>query len=390
MFPLLYKYLAKEEFTAEPKEQKSALEEIKEIMALEESKRRDAKKKKKRDEKVKSSMEDIFDIAEGLNQKGDEPREEEKKGSGLFDVTEKTGEDPLGDKSALAPAKTDQASLIKEALAAVTGGRAEEEEDEEDDSEEEEREANKFRHVFEVNVRELKNIRILQRVLREVAPCDKSAKYIQSVFVKYVFPLDDEALESDYISQDKNGLDYAVSMNSCHTYLLEKQESVLDLFKGTGRENFALHVCCYKDGKEVNIGNAQLPVEDLLELVHNREKKVLTYDKADKRSKSSRILCIYGSTFTDFENCIVGKVQVDVSYRREPIKMQSKNEVFLQKETYVNRKIPLAGVMQVRVGELRDLKSNLDNIEYLSRIGTTTGGLHGETSIRSAGSMRPA
>ena len=78
MFPLLYKYLAKEEFTAEPKEQKSALEEIKEIMALEESKRRDAKKKKKRDEKVKSSMEDIFDIAEGLNQKGDEPREEEK------------------------------------------------------------------------------------------------------------------------------------------------------------------------------------------------------------------------------------------------------------------------------------------------------------------------
>ena len=55
--------------------------------------------------------------------------------------------------------------------------------------------------------------------------------------VKYSFPLDeDEILESDYIkkvqeqapSQSAN-YDYAVSMNTVHTYLMPKEDKIEDL-----------------------------------------------------------------------------------------------------------------------------------------------------------------
>lgn len=51
--------------------------------------------------------------------------------------------------------------------------------------------------------------------------------------VKYSFPLDeDEILESDYIKLNKINLetqstyDYQVSMNTVHTYMLDKNENI--------------------------------------------------------------------------------------------------------------------------------------------------------------------
>jgi hypothetical protein len=70
---------------------------------------------------------------------------------------------------------------------------------------------------------------------------EDGTNYIQNVSVKYSFPLDeDEILESDYIrkvipsGKDKKGndvdqsncYDYNVSMNTIHTYLLSKEESI--------------------------------------------------------------------------------------------------------------------------------------------------------------------
>jgi hypothetical protein len=60
-----------------------------------------------------------------------------------------------------------------------------------------------------------------------------AADYIQNVAVKYSFPLDeDEILESDYIKLNKISLetastyDYQVSMNTVHTYLLDKKDPI--------------------------------------------------------------------------------------------------------------------------------------------------------------------
>jgi hypothetical protein len=110
------------------------------------------------------------------------------------------------------------------------------------------------KHTFDINIRELKNIPILTRFIREskdfenasrrradTAEADSDKNYIQNVSVKYSFPLDeDEILESDYIrkvapgGKDSKGndvdptncYDYSVSMNTIHTYLLSKEDSI--------------------------------------------------------------------------------------------------------------------------------------------------------------------
>lgn len=66
---------------------------------------------------------------------------------------------------------------------------------------------NKIKHIFEVKILELKNVPILSKILRELERNEKddlgkrmSGKYIQTVYVKYTFPCDDEPLESDYLT----------------------------------------------------------------------------------------------------------------------------------------------------------------------------------------------
>lgn len=57
-----------------------------------------------------------------------------------------------------------------------------------------------------MKVLELKNVPILSKILWDLERIEwdtqnkwMSSKYIQNVFIKYTFPLDDEPLESDYI-----------------------------------------------------------------------------------------------------------------------------------------------------------------------------------------------
>lgn len=129
------------------------------------------------------------------------------------------------------------------------------------------------KHIFDINIKELKNIPILTRFIREakdfenatlrmtrkplhdsedsdgssIRKIEDGTNYIQNVSVKYSFPLDeDEILESDYIrkvipsGKDKQGndvdqsncYDYNVSMNTIHTYLLSKEESIQTLLGG--------------------------------------------------------------------------------------------------------------------------------------------------------------
>lgn len=102
-----------------------------------------------------------------------------------------------------------------------------------------------MKHVFDITVKELKNIPLLTKFIREakayeeatqtVSAESEDSSYIQNVAVKYSFPLDeDEILESDYIrrinqeEQEEKGAtyDYSVSMNTVHTYLLSKEDPI--------------------------------------------------------------------------------------------------------------------------------------------------------------------
>jgi hypothetical protein len=122
-------------------------------------------------------------------------------------------------------------------------------------------------------------------------------KYIQNVAVKYSFPLDeDEILESDYLQLNKQNIEekgvynYFVSMDTVHTYILSKEDnikSVLQLCQTRGgadgldededlynnpnlnrkEEVFNMSIALYQDNREYIIGNAHLPIEDLVETI---------------------------------------------------------------------------------------------------------------------------
>jgi hypothetical protein len=82
--------------------------------------------------------------------------------------------------------------------------------------------------------------------LQKIAKANAN-KYIQNVAVKYSFPLDeDEVLESDYLQLNREALDeqgvynYAVSMDTVHTYVLGKEDNlknVLELCQNRGENS---------------------------------------------------------------------------------------------------------------------------------------------------------
>jgi hypothetical protein len=104
----------------------------------------------------------------------------------------------------------------------------------------------KVKHVFEIQVRELKNIPILDKLVKDISSVDYArtskhspvrkeakSKYIQNVAVKYSFPLDeDEVFQSDFLQlnsdvlQELNQYDYKVSISTVHNYLLSKDDPI--------------------------------------------------------------------------------------------------------------------------------------------------------------------
>lgn len=141
------------------------------------------------------------------------------------------------------------------------------------------------------------------------------SKYIQNVAVKYSFPLDeDEMFQSDFLQlnnealSETNQFDYRVSINTVHNYLMDKEDSISNMLKSSnailaGQTSlFNISVVIYDSNKEFVIGNAQLPIEDILDIVNN-------YDAMPQQKQTlSRILFIYGTTYSQRENCIIGKM----------------------------------------------------------------------------------
>lgn len=78
----------------------------------------------------------------------------------------------------------------------------------------------KVKHVFEIQVRELKNIPVLDKLVKDISAVDcartskhspvrkeAKSKYIQNVAVKYSFPLDeDEVFQSDFLQLNSDVL----------------------------------------------------------------------------------------------------------------------------------------------------------------------------------------
>ena len=97
--------------------------------------------------------------------------------------------------------------------------------------------------------------------------------------VKYSFPLDEEEIyESDYIKRqptqedDHTIYNFEVSMNTVHTYKLNRADTIKKHLTRGNAQFFNLSVVLYQNQQEFVIGNAQLPIEDLCDMVTDYEK----------------------------------------------------------------------------------------------------------------------
>ena len=246
-------------------------------------------------------------------------------------------------------------------------------------------------------------------------------KYIQNVAVKYSFPLDeDEILESDYLQLNKDALDqqgvynYQVSMDTVHTYIIGKEDNikkVLELCQSRGgsqhstaideeegnqqqrkEELFNMSIALYQDNREYIIGNAHLPIEDLIDTILSHEEKKGTYDRRAKKTSLTRTLFLYGTSYSQRENCVIGKLQLEVLYSQEKLFLTKREaklyadkkeetgsgnpySCFMHRETYINRKIPLNAKLAVLIDRVSHLKESIENIEHFAKIQHSAMGL---------------
>lgn len=80
-----------------------------------------------------------------------------------------------------------------------------------------------------------------------------------------------------------------------------------------------MSIALFQDNREYIIGNAQLPIEDLIDTILQFEEKNGTYDELEKKTALSRTLFLYGTAYSQRENCIIGKLQLEVKYSQEKL-----------------------------------------------------------------------
>ena len=95
----------------------------------------------------------------------------------------------------------------------------------------------------------------------------------------------------------------------------------------------------YQDSREFVIGNSQLPIEDLCDLVSDFENKKGGFDRKECKAVLSRVLFLYGTSYSLRENCIIGKVAVEISYAALKQFLSKAEAKDLKKQQKRNKKV---------------------------------------------------
>ena len=108
---------------------------------------------------------------------------------------------------------------------------------------------------------------------------------------------------------------------------------------------------------------------------------------SQERAVLKRVLFLYGTSYSQRENCIIGKVVVEIAYSAikqfltahelKALKKHKKagdepTSCFMHRETFINRKIPLNALLSVFVDRVTNLKESIENIEHFARINHNT------------------
>ena len=85
-----------------------------------------------------------------------------------------------------------------------------------------------------------------------------------------------------------------------------------------------MSIALYQDNREYIIGNAHLPIEDLVDTIMSYEQKTGTYNRGTRRTSLGRTLFLYGTSYSQRENCIIGKLTIELNYSREKLLLSKK------------------------------------------------------------------
>lgn len=117
------------------------------------------------------------------------------------------------------------------------------------------------------------------------------------------------------------------------------------------------------------------------DLVKDYDEMSGSYQGDSDKAVLKRVLFLYGTSYSQRENCIIGKVGIEIAYsalRQFLTAEELKNKrdtvgipqtsCFMHRETYINRKIPLNALLSVYVDRVTNLKESIENIEHFAKI----------------------
>ena len=127
----------------------------------------------------------------------------------------------------------------------------------------------------------------------------------------------------------------------------------------------------------------------MVDLIRDYNQEVGGFVAKEEKAVLKRVLFLYGTSYSQRENCIIGKVSIEISYgairqflSQEEIKALKKNKkngledtkgsCFMHRETFINRKIPLNALLSIYVDRVTNLKESIENIEHFARINHNT------------------
>lgn len=187
--------------------------------------------------------------------------------------------------------------------------------------------SNLVRHIFEVLIEKLINLQVL----------DKLTKF--RPYLKYKFFNDSEYVKSDilyYSEYDKETSTIQVDMKTSHSNVIKTSDKIRELIgdlqilliyqnnEASKEDN---------DSNEVIFGKANLPVEELQELILN----VNFNNTSNKKST----IFIYGTEKINREDCIIGKLKLCLNYQKQNVLQDNENDnILYEKQIVYSRKIP--------------------------------------------------
>jgi len=121
-----------------------------------------------------------------------------------------------------------------------------------------------------------------------------------------------------------------VSLQATHSITLHKKESIQDVLQkhmeSSDQQTFNLSLNQYDNGQTYVVGNAQLPVEDIIQLVSSQASDSFSLSSPQTLS---RILMLYGTSHCERENLYIGKLSLNMSYHsvREYVQTQPDSQL---------------------------------------------------------------